>query len=184
MAYPIRNLEPNITHHIFSRCVETKMYLKKGKMKKMFCNIIKKAQKKYKFDLNGFMIMHNHFHFIITTVTDGATIDRIMQYIKSKFAKLYNKIHKRVGAFWSERYKNQILEYSKKTENYFNILITYLGYNPVKAGITKKPLLFKYSSFKNYLGLDNDLGIEIKIHPHFKNELFRELCDLRSAIYS
>ena len=183
MSYPLRNLEPNITHHIFSRCIEQKTYLKKNNMKKMFCRILKKAQKKYKFDLNGFVIMDNHFHFIITTLQNGGTIDRIMQYIKSKFARLYNKLHNRSGAYWSERYKNKVIEFVKKSAYYFNILLSYLVYNPVKASIAETPSSFIYSSFNDYTGGKNKLGIKIKIHALFNQELFQELCEMRNILY-
>ncbi len=167
MGYPLRNLDPGQTHHVYSRCINREVMMNSRKMKKMFMVILKKAQEKYKFDLNAFAIMPDHFHFMITTLFKGATLDRIMQYIKSKFAIRYNKVHNRTGPVWNGRYKDKVIEYAKKAARYINNLIVYFGNNPVKAGLAKEPEEYKYSSYNKYMNGKYDLPIEIKIHPLF-----------------
>ena len=183
MGRQLRNLDPDNTHHVYSRCIDNQFLLRKGKVKKIFCNILKKSQKKFKYELNFFMIMDNHFHFAITTRPEGATLDRIMQYIKSKFARTYNKMYNRTGPFWNERYKDKIIACARKAGQYFNILMVYLGFNPVKANIVKHPGQYKYSSYNDYMGGRNPLGIDIKIHPLFDAELVKSIVEMRFAYY-
>ena len=167
MGYPLRFLELGHTHHITSKCNEKKMMLRKGKIKKLFLYVIQKTQNKYKFELNNIVIMENHFHLKITTVMGGDTIDVIMQYIKSVFAKKYNKLFNRTGHFWSGRYKDKVVEHQHKSEIYLNNLIVYFALNPVEANIVDCPEDYIYSAFNLYMTGKNNLPIEITIHPLF-----------------
>ena len=175
MGYPLRDLTLGQTHYIYSRCIDNQLLLKNKNLKKRFVRIIKNAQKKYKFELNGFSILDNEFRFIIHTLPNGTTLDRIMQYIKSKFALLYNKINKRTGPFWNERYKDEIIENKYKSKYYFNLLICYLGLYPVKYGIANIPEDYIYSSFEDHFGKGNKLGIKITKNPLFDHLLLQKL---------
>ena len=170
MGYPLRNLELGQTHHVYTRCIDRKMYLKTRQMKRLLLSAIRKTQKKYNFELNGLTVMHNHVHFIITTIKGGDTLNYIMQYIKSIFAIKFNKLHNRSGPFWTGRYKDEVIEYIRKSEVYLNNLIIYLGLNPVKAQIVEKPEDYLWSTFNLYMQGKHDLPIEIKIHPMFDIE--------------
>ena len=93
MARPLRKCEPNLTYHIYSRCIEKRFMIEDDSLKEMLIKIMIQTQKKYLFNLISYEIMDNHFHFIIQTVEGGATISRIMQYIKARFAERFNNLH-------------------------------------------------------------------------------------------
>ena len=170
MGYPLRFLKLGHTHHITSKCNENKMMLQNRKAKRLFLSVVTKTQNKYKFELNNIMIMDNHFHLKITTVKGGDTIDVIMQYIKSVFAKKYNKIHNREGHFWCGRFKDTVVEHQHNSEIYLNNLIVYFALNPVKAKIVKNPQDYMYSAFNVYMSDKCDLPVEIIKHPDFDFE--------------
>jgi len=77
--------------------------MEKEYVKELFLEVITKTQEKYSFELSAYVIMENHFHMIIRTVENGATISRIMQYIKARFAEKFNRMNARIGPFWNER---------------------------------------------------------------------------------
>ena len=99
----------------------------------------KKCQEKYTFELNAVEIVSNHVHLVITTLENGETISRIMQFIKSRTAQMYNKITNRSGAFWVGRFGCKIVEESSNPMFYFFWLIWYVAYNPVRKGIALTP---------------------------------------------
>ena len=59
-------------------------------MKNLMIIVLNQALQKYSFQLIAYTIMDNHFHFYIKTTQDGETISRIMQYIKSQYARRFN----------------------------------------------------------------------------------------------
>ena len=80
-------------------------------IKDLLIDVLVMAQNKYSFEIIYYTIMDNHFHFIFRTIEDGETVSRIMQFIKSQFARRYNRKMNRTGPFWNERFKDSIIEY-------------------------------------------------------------------------
>jgi REP element-mobilizing transposase RayT len=113
--------------------------MKNDALKEIFVLIIGCALKKYSFELISYQIMNNHFHFIIKTCENGASISRIMQYIKARFAEKYNRLHSRTGPFWNERFKDQIIEQSVNPSHHLLLLLWYHAFNPVRANKINNP---------------------------------------------
>ncbi|MEW6525973.1 MAG: transposase [Spirochaetota bacterium] len=168
MARKLRVQMPGLTYHITSRCIEWRNMLEEEYFKACFVEILRRAKEKYPFKLIAYCIMDNHIHLVIRTVDDGAPIGRIMQYIKARFAELYNKVTGRTGPFWNERYKDSIVEFAKDGFHYLLWLLWYLAYNPVRKNLCSDPTTYTYSSIKAYLQEDADVGVPIDYHDYFK----------------
>jgi len=67
------------------------MLLQSDRMKDLFIEVISRAKKKYDFSLDNFVIMGNHFHFLIKP-GKKESLSKIMQWILSVFAMAYNRI--------------------------------------------------------------------------------------------
>jgi len=161
-----RICQPNLTYHVFSRCIEYKELLDVH-TKDILLSILRRTQKKYSFDLIHYTIMSNHFHFIIRTVDEGAPISRIMQYIKSRLAETYNRLMNRIGPFWNERFKDVIIEKQDNPTRYLLWLLWYMGYNPVRKGHVKCPEQYKYCSINCYLLENFYVPVKITFHEYF-----------------
>jgi len=159
-----------------SRCIDKRSLMKTNKMKDLMMSVITMAQDKYIFELVAFTIMDNHFHFCIRTCMGGEDISRIMQFIKSQYARRYNRIMNRSGPFWNERFYDTIIEDSEYPRDVFIKVNLYLGYNPVKSGYVKDPRDYKYSSFNCYWDQNYKPSIKIILHPFFLSlgETFKE----------
>ena len=164
----VKQLE-NMTYHTWSRCIEWKPMMKEDYFKEVFLEVIYKTQKKYNFELNYFTVMDNHIHLVIKTLPGEATISRIMQYIKSRFAEIYNELTERIGPFWNERYKYSIIEESDDPENYLLLLLWYLAYNPVRKKFTEDPRNYYFSGINAYLVKDSVSVVKITLHNVFLN---------------
>lgn len=164
-----RKCHADLTYHVMSRCIERKNLLKKKKMKNLLIHVIKKAQLKYNFEFIDFVIMNNHFHFMIKTTNDQDTISKIMQFIKSQFARRYNRILDRTGPFWNERFKDSIIEDAEDPEAYANYLNWYFAYNPVKKGYVNKPEDYIYCGIHIYLGKKMPIPIKLTHHKYYLN---------------
>jgi hypothetical protein len=90
-----------------------------------------------------------------------------MQYIKSRFAQTYNRLNKREGAFWSERFVSIIIEDSENPEEYFLWLLWYLGFNPVRKKMVRDPRKSKYGSINVYLDESYTSPVKITLHKYF-----------------
>ncbi|MEW6525220.1 MAG: transposase [Spirochaetota bacterium] len=167
MARKLRVQMPGLTYHITSRSIEWRNMLEEDYFKACFVEILRRAKEKYPFKLIAYCIMDNHIHLVIHTVDDGAPIGRIMQYIKARFAELYNKLTGRTGPFWNERYKDSIVEFAKDGFHYLLWLLWYLAYNPVRKNLCSDPTKYHYSSIQANLDENADVGVPIDHHEYF-----------------
>lgn len=162
-----RKCKPNLTYHIYSRCINKENFLNTVNVKDLMINVIKDAQKKYKFNLISYVIMHTHFHFLIKTVVGGANISQIMQFIKSQFARRYNKLMGRTGPFWNERFGDTIIEDTSNPELTFHYINSYVMNNPVKARYVSDARKYKYCSINFYLDEDYIPPVKLTYHEYF-----------------
>jgi putative transposase len=109
----------------------------------------------------------NHIHLIVKTREGGATISRIMQYIKSRIAEVFNRLNSCTGSFWNERYKSEIIENSRYPIETFCRLIWYLSYHSVRRGEDIDPRKNPYSSIHGYLNKNYNSEIPLSRHEYF-----------------
>lgn len=180
MSNTLRICQPEITYHVMSRCIQGMDLMQADYWKEQLEIIVNKAIIKYNFQCNQVAILDNHFHFMIFTTRDGGSISRIMQYIKSRFAMLYNRLNKRIGPFWNERFTDKIVEFQENPLQYFLWLLCYIGFNPVKKGNCSEPEDYRFGGFGLY-SLGN-AKTKIKMVRSYlcveidrSNEIFREL---------
>lgn len=167
MARKPRITTRGITHHVFSRCIEKRSMLNDAFSSDLLIQVIHQTQLKYNFELIAYQIMDNHFHFIIRTLYGGASISRIMQYIKARFAEKYNYYTHRTGPFWNERFKDMIIESADNPHHYLLWLLWYLAFNPLRTKTMVDPFKYQYSSINCYLIENHKSPLRITLHHFF-----------------
>ncbi len=135
--------------------------------KECFLEVLRASKQKYDYKLISYCIMPNHIHLVIHTTKTGPCISRIVQYIKARFAEMYNRIAGRTGPFWNGRYKDIIVQFAKDAIHYLLWLIWYLAFNPVRKRICTNPLNYQYSSIRAYVVEEADVGVPIDHHDFF-----------------
>jgi putative transposase len=156
-----------VTYHVTSRCIENKQLMGPHEIKMLMIDVLTLALEKYDFELAGYTIMDNHFHFYIKTVKDGESISRIMQFIKSQFARRYNRMMNRTGPFWNERFSDTIIESSMDPIAFFFFLLFYLAFNPVRRSMVTDPRHYQYSSIMCYFDKTYIPPVRITMHEYF-----------------
>ena len=133
-------------------------------------------------DKLAFCLMPNHFHLLVYTLPSAVELSKVheMQNLSfsigqllSSYTKAINRQESRTGSLfrsktkntdgWDEPEAHNNFNRFSELENHETISINYLfvhnvfeyiHQNPVKAGLVKKPEQWKYSSAREYLGLD------------------------------
>jgi len=169
MSKPLREIMQGVTYHCYTRCHNKKNLFHSSYVRKYLVDAIVMCQGKYEFELIAAEPVGNHIHLIIKTVENRETISRIMQYIKARIAEKFNRSTNGTGAFWNERFGSTIIEKSEDPEQYFLWLLWYIGYNPVRKGLSRDPRE-NYIGFINcYLVKNYESRVKITIHQFFTN---------------
>ena len=162
-----RYIAPNITYHVTSRLIECRNMMEDDSINALFEYCITLALEKYPFELINYQIMDNHVHLLIRTVEGGASISRIVQYIKSRFAQRFNRMMQRTGPVWNERFKDSIVEFADNPRMYLLNLIWYFANNPVRAGKVQSPFESYYGGSKAYFDKNFSPNVKITLHQYF-----------------
>lgn len=103
------------------------------------------------FRVYAYCLMTNHVHLMIDA--NGADISQIIHDINFKYAQYFNRIHKRRGHLFQDRFKSKMV----KSEGYLFALSAYIHNNPTDIkGYEKRPEKYFFSSLSIYLGLRKD----------------------------
>lgn len=167
MPRKLRTILQEVTYHTTSRCIETRPLMNSDNMKQMMIEVLNLALEKYNFELINYAIMDNHFHFYIRTVKKGENISRIMQFIKSQYARRYNRIMERTGPFWNERFSDTIIMEDEDSKSDFFYILNYISYNPVKSGQVKRPSDYKFSGARCFYDEHYRPPVKITFHTFF-----------------
>lgn len=127
-------LQDGAEYHVTARINRSEMLLAQKEEKKLLLAVIKRARKKYHFELKNFCIMNNHLHLLIKP-GEGESLSRIMQWILSVFAMAWNRKHNQNGHVWGERFFSRIIA---GMVDFLRTFI-YIDDNPVSAQIIDHP---------------------------------------------
>ena len=161
MGERIRLLCPNAEYHVSCGIDHGDLIFEEPEAKILFVSVLKRAKEKYQFSVKNLCLMGNHFHMIIKPLLkkcpkkerkkkqldEEEYLPSIIQWIKSVFAKSWNKDHNTHGHVWEGPYFSRII----KNRQDFWIVFNYIDENPVRAGLAKTPKQYKYGRFWNLL---------------------------------
>ena len=134
-----RQLQDGAEYHVTARINRGEKIFLVKEDRDLFMDILRRAKKKFNFTLKNFCIMGNHIHLLIKPGS-GESLSKIMQWLLGVFAQSWNKKHMLSGHLWGDRFFSRII---------FGILdfirvFLYIDYNPVFAGLVKKPEQWKF----------------------------------------
>ncbi|WP_418627215.1 REP-associated tyrosine transposase [Anaerosinus sp.] len=142
-------------YHIMIRGNDKKDIFIDEQDKIYFIEILKTKKEENKYGLIAFCIMDNHAHLILQEKEED--IANIMKRINISYVFYFNKKYKRIGHLFQDRYKSEKIE----EDSYLLMATRYIHQNPVKAGIVNKAEQYKWSSYKAYIGKDEESAKEI-----------------------
>ena len=129
--------------HVMTQGINKSYIFEKEQEIKHYIDIMYKINNKYNVKIIAYCIMNNHAHLLLK-VQAIEDLSGFMHNLNTQYAIFYNKRNNRVGYVFRDRYKSQGIYTEKQLYN----CISYIFYNPVKAGICKKPENYPYSNYK------------------------------------
>lgn len=97
--------------------------------------------------LIGFVLMPNHFHFILRGIQDDS-ISKFIQRLCNSYAKYFNIKYKRSGHLFGSRFHKKLID----TNEYLLHLSAYIHRNPRELkGWKGKEQRYPWSSYQDYI---------------------------------
>jgi REP element-mobilizing transposase RayT len=146
MARPLRIEYDGAVYHITSRGNARKPIYKEDEDRKIFLEVLHRANTRYNWLCHAYCLMNNHYHLIIET-PDG-NLSHGMRQLNGVYTQLFNKRHNRVGHIFQGRYKAILIQ----KESHLLEASRYVVLNPVMAKVVKDPDEWKWSSYRGTAG--------------------------------
>jgi len=105
---------------------------------------------RYGFWIYAYVLMRTHVHLLIET--GQVPLSKILQGINQRFTMYFNWRYGTVGHLFQGRYKAILCD----KDTYLFSLVKYLHCNPVRAGMVRQPEEYRWSSHREYLGMNKN----------------------------
>lgn len=147
----------NAFYHVFNRGINKQDIFQSDEDYEFFLRKIYALKEKYDHSIYAICLMPNHFH--ISVQTRKIPISKIMSSLTTSYSMYFNRKYEHLGPVFQNRFKSILIE----SDSYFLELSRYIYLNPVKAGLVKDPLMYKYTTLREALNkepqrfLDRDI---------------------------
>ena len=168
-----REVKDGARYHVTARANRKEMILDSRGSKELFLEVLRRAKAKYRFRIENFCIMGNHFHLVITP-GKGESLSAIMRWVMSVFAMAYNRIYGFTGHVWGCRFYSRIIAGLRELVAVFE----YVDENPVKANQVEDKRLWRYGGLWQSRSGCRDI---VEEEPGWMGLVFPERCLLLLA---
>jgi len=144
-----RELLPWTPHHVVLTVRHDVPPLHRRTIRNLFAVVISRTIEKYtdvSFSLG--CMMSDHVHLVAQPKSDQARISVAVQYLSAQLARVLNSTYERQGPVFRERGFSRAL----RTVSEVLGVLRYIGLNPVKAGLVKRPEHWLANGVRPYLG--------------------------------
>jgi putative transposase len=153
MARRLRLELPGVPLHLIQRGNNRAACFHADADRRAYLLCLTEAAARHRCAIHAYVLMSNHVHLLVTPTAVGAAAG-MMQDLGRRYVRLFNEVHQRSGTLWEGRYKSSLID----SETYLLTCHRYIELNPVRAGLVKHPVQYRWSSHAHYaLGAKNAL---------------------------
>jgi REP element-mobilizing transposase RayT len=152
MARPLRIEFPGALYHVTARGNERSAIFRDEADRAQFIDVVGRLPERFGSIIHGYVLMGNHYHLLIET--PQPTLSKTMHYLNATYTGHFNRRHERAGHLLQGRYKGLLIQ----KDNYLLSVSRYIHLNPVRAGMTRKPEEYEWSSYREYIGKRKSMG--------------------------
>lgn len=96
----------------------------------------------------AYCLMPNHYHLLLRQDSE-VSVSKLIQNVFNRYVQAINNYLGRKGTLFEGRYKHVHVG----DDSYIVHLCRYIHLNPVEAGLVKKPEDWKFSNYREWIGL-------------------------------
>jgi len=138
-------------YHVVMRGLNRQNIFEEDEDYKRFIETLRKYKAVSEYEVYAYCLMGNHFHLLLKVGKED--LDLVVKRLAGSYVYWYNLKYRRCGSLFQDRYKSEVVE----DDPYLLAVMRYIHQNPIKAGLCKHILEYKYSSYGEYIAGDSKL---------------------------
>lgn len=154
MAWRTRVSGENLYHHVYAWGNNRQNVFKEIYHYRKYLDLLKKYSSEHTIDIIAYALMQWHVHLFIYDRDNH--ISQFVFGLHGDYAQYFNKDMNSVGHVFGERFNNKIVDASE----YCIWLSKYIHRQPLEAGLVKDPVDYPWTSYRQYLGIENKVFIK------------------------
>ena len=131
-------------YHLMSRGNDGQDIYLNDDDRNLFLETISEMSERFEVDIFAYVLMSNHYHFLIRT--NRANLKKAMQWFGTTYTRRFNNRNFKKGHLFQGRYKSILVQ----NDAYLMQLSCYIHRNPLRAGVVKRLIDYKWSSYPIY----------------------------------
>ena len=127
------------TYHVIARGVDRRRIFSDDEDYETYTRLLGAVVKRQGWRLLAYCLMPNHVHLVLETPTTN--LANGMQWLHGRYARLFNRRHKRRGHLFEARYLSPLV-----ADDQLPRTVAYVAMNPVKAALCRTSDEWEWSS--------------------------------------
>jgi putative transposase len=149
---------PNHPHHIIHRGNNRRRLFSYPRDHRFFLSCLSHASERFGVPVHSNVQMSNHVH-LIATPTDQTQLSSFVQSFAQRYAQYRNRHYRATGKLFEERFKCiPIL-----SDEHMAVTTAYVELNPVRAGMSRRAIEYRWSTFAMHVGVDPEESLIRKL---------------------
>ncbi|KUK46340.1 MAG: Uncharacterized protein XD73_0783 [Anaerolinea thermophila] len=118
----------------------------------LYFTTLEKVKIIHKFDLYAYVLMPDHFHWILKMENENRNFSQVIHCFKRNYTLNYKSAFSITNptSLWQKRFWDHII----RDETDMKRHLDYIHWNPVKHGASNDPNGYKFSSFHDFVSQD------------------------------
>jgi putative transposase len=145
VSRPLRIAFPGAFYHVISRGNERKAVFQTVRDREQYLSYLESAHNRYGAVIHAYCLMGNHYHLLLET--PRGNLSQVLHHINGAYTTYFNVKRGRSGHLFQGRFKGILVE----KDAYCKELSRYIHLNPVRAGLVRTPLEYRWSSYRYFI---------------------------------
>jgi REP element-mobilizing transposase RayT len=147
----VKRIESIGVHYISNRTVELRNAFIVSEDYRRFIDFLCALSLSHKFDIHSYVLLPHAYYLLIETKKENLSV--AMKYLNGEYSRYFNQKYGRNGSLWDGRYKSSFMQ----DKSYAFYFLSYMENLPKMAGITSELRSYSYSTYRQFVGLDERL---------------------------
>lgn len=147
----VKRLQSAGVHYLTNRSVELRNAFIVKEDYRAFIDSLCALSESHTFNIYSYVLLPHAYHLLIETKKEN--LSAIMKLLGSSYGQYFNLKYGRNGALWEGRYKSSFMQ----DKSYAFYFLTYMENLPKMMGITSELRSYSYSTYRQFVGLDERL---------------------------
>jgi putative transposase len=119
----------------------------------LYLELLRMYSKEYGIRVVGYCLMPNHVHLVVIPARERG-VSQMIRVLAGTSSRLLNERLKRVGHVWQARFYSATL-----SDLHYRTALACVDLNPVRAGLVKEAVDYRWSSAGAHMGVVADRGL-------------------------